>query len=111
MNFESGLLEIRVQYHGTPTKSTLEKPKKKVPPSKVRRNRQRLAKFLEKTETQPNLPPVTFHERSEGVEGTLAPPLTTPPETCEKVTHDVSLQPDTNTFEADSIQAPSLSQI
>ena len=28
-------MEIRVQYQGTPNRSTLEKPKKKVPPSKI----------------------------------------------------------------------------
>ena len=60
------------------TESTLEKPKKKVQPSKVKGNRRRLAKFLEKSETQPNLPPVTSHERSGGVEGILEPPSLRP---------------------------------
>ena len=69
-------MEIRVQYQGTPTKSTLEKPKKKVPPSKIRRNRQRLAKFLQKE--GPNLPPATSHEIPEGLEGAPTPPLITP---------------------------------
>ena len=47
-SFESSFLEIQVHYPVAPTKNTLEKPKKKVPPSKVRCNRQRLMKFLEK---------------------------------------------------------------
>ena len=76
MNFQNGTLEIRVQFQGTLSKSALEKPKKKVPPSKIRRNRQRLARFLQKE--GPNLSSATSHEIPEGVKGAPTPPLITP---------------------------------
>ena len=82
MNFESNTLEIRVHYQMAPTENAHKEPKKKAPPSKVKRNRQRLAKFLEKPETQPDLPPVTSCERSSEGEELVAPPLLTPFEPC-----------------------------
>ena len=82
MNFESNTLEIRVHYQMAPTENAHKEPKKKAPPSKVKRNRQRLAKFLEKPETQPDLPPITSCERSSEGEELVAPPLLTPFEPC-----------------------------
>ena len=82
MNFESNTLEIRVHYQMAPTENAHKEPKKKAPPSKVKRNRQRLAKFLEKPETQPDLPPVTSCEKSSEGEELVAPPLLTPFEPC-----------------------------
>ena len=55
-----------------------------MPPSKVKRNRQRLAKFLEKPETQPDLPPITSCERSREGEEISAPPLITSFEPCNE---------------------------
>ena len=107
MNFHRGILEIRVQYQGTPTENTLEKPKKKVPPSKIRRNRQRLSKFLEK-KIEPNLPPATSHEISDRVEGAPTPPLNTPPPgPCEENSClNANLQCDTKTACIPTRQSP-----
>ena len=109
VSFESNLLEIRVHYHVAPTENTLEKPKKKVPPSKVRRNRRRLLKFLEKPEAQPDLP-LASHKRSGEGEGIFAPPSTTHPEPCaKKASHyDVSVEFDSANG-VDSGLAPPLS--
>ena len=63
-SFESSFLEIRIHYPVPLAENTIKKPKKKVPPSKVRRNRQRLMKFLEKPEAQSDLP-LASHKRSE----------------------------------------------
>ena len=82
MNFESNTLEIRVHYQMAPTENAHKEPKKKAPPSKVKRNRRRLAKFLEKPETQPDLPPITSCEKSSEGEEPVAPPLLTPFEPC-----------------------------
>ena len=95
MNIQGGLLDIRVQYQGTPTKNTLEKPKKKVPPSRIRRNWQRLAKFLKKTE--PELLPTTFHKIPDGV--TRVPtPLDPPLQACgeSSLQNPVNTESDTN---------------
>ena len=78
MNFESNTLEIRVHFQMAPTENAHKEPKKKAPPSKVKRNRRRLAKFLEKPETQPDLPPITSCEKSSEGEEPVAPPLLTP---------------------------------
>ena len=82
MNFESNTLEIRVHFQMAPTENAHKEPKKKAPPSKVKRNRRRLAKFLEKPETQPDLPPITSCEKSSEGEELVAPPLLTPFEPC-----------------------------
>jgi len=82
MNFESNTLEIRVHFQMAPTENAHKEPKKKAPPSKVKRNRRRLAKFLEKPETQPDLPPITSCEKSSEGEEPVAPPLLTPFEPC-----------------------------
>ena len=108
-SFESSFLEIRIHYPVPLAENTLKKPKKKVPPSKVRRNRRRLMKFLEKPEVQSDLP-LASHKRSGDGEGTPAPPSTTRPEPCAgKASHDViSLQFDPAHI-VDSAMAPSLS--
>ena len=108
-SFESSFLEIRVHYPVAPTENTLEKPKKKVPPSKVRRNRRRLMKFLDKPEAQSDLPPASHEISGEGEE-TPAPPLFPSLETCAReASQDLtSLQPDTT--HVDTAMTPSLSQ-
>ena len=73
VSFESRFLEIRIHYSVPLAENTLKKPKKKVPPSKVRTNRQRLMKFLEKPEAQSNLP-LPSHEKLGNSEGSPAPP-------------------------------------
>ena len=82
MNFESNTLEIRVHFQMAPTENAHKEPKKKAPPSKVKRNRRRLAKFLDKPETQPDSPPSTSCEKSSEGEELVAPPLFAPFEPC-----------------------------
>ena len=82
MNFESNTLEIRVHFQMAPTENAHKEPKKKAPPSKVKRNRRRLAKFLDKPETQPDSPPSTSCEKSSEGEELVAPPLFAPLEPC-----------------------------
>ena len=100
MNFESDILEIRVHYELAPTENALRKRKKKVPPSKIKRNRQRLVKFLEKPEAQPDLPPITSCERSSEGEEIPAPPLIPPLETCteEGLEFDTSADEDPHSY-------------
>jgi len=95
-SFESSFLEIRIHYPVPLAENTLKKPKKKVPPSKVRRNRRRLMKFLEKPEAQSDLP-LPSHERSGDSEGTRAPPFIAHPEPCpgKEFRKGMSLQFDT----------------
>ena len=102
MNFESNTLEIRVHFQMAPTENAHKEPKKKAPPSKVKRNRRRLAKFLEKPETQPDLPPITSCEKSSEGEELVAPPLLTPFEPCIE---EEGLEFDTTSL-AESEKAP-----
>ena len=102
MNFESNTLEIRVHFQMAPTENAHKEPKKKAPPSKVKRNRRRLAKFLEKPETQPDLPPITSCEKSSEGEEPVAPPLLTPFEPCIE---EEGLELDTTSV-AESEKAP-----
>jgi len=108
-SFGSSFLEIRIHYPASLAENSLKKPKKKVPPSKVRRNRRRLLKFLDKPEVQSDLPPASRKISGEGEE-TPAPPLFPSLETDDgKAFKDfTSLQPDT-TY-ADIATTPSLSQ-
>ena len=103
MNFESNTLEIRVHYQMAPTENAHKEPKKKAPPSKVKRNRRRLAKFLDKPETQPDSPPSTSCEKSSEGEELVAPPLFAPLEPCME--EGVSLEFDTSAV-ADSGKDP-----
>ena len=105
-SFGSSFLEIRIHYPASLAENSLKKPKKKVPPSKVRRNRRRLLKFLDKPEVQSDLPPASREISGEGEE-TPAPPLFPSLETDDgKAFKD--LQPDT-TY-ADIVTTPSPSQ-
>ena len=105
-SFGSSFLEIRIHYPASLAENSLKKPKKKVPPSKVRRNRRRLLKFLDKPEVQSDLPPASRKISGEGEE-TPAPPLFPSLETDDgKAFKD--LQPDT-TY-ADIVTTPSPSQ-
>ena len=103
MNFESNTLEIRVHFQMAPTENAHKEPKKKAPPSKVKRNRRRLAKFLDKPETQPDSPPSTSCEKSSEGEELVAPPLFAPLEPCME--EGVSLEFDTSAV-ADSGKDP-----
>ena len=95
-SFESSFLEIRIHYPVSLAENSLKKPKKKVPPSKVRRNRRRLMKFLEKPEAQSNLP-LLSHKKLGDSEGTSAPPFIAHPKPCpgKEFCKDVGLQSDT----------------
>ena len=108
-SFGSSFLEIRIHYPVSLAENSLKKPKKKVPPSKVRRNRQRLLKFLDKPEVQSDLLPASREISGEGEE-TPAPPLFPSLETgAGKAFKDfTSLQPDTTYV--DTATTPSLSQ-
>ena len=105
MNFESDILDIRVHYELAPTENALRKRKKKVPPSKIKRNRQRLVKFLEKPAAQPDLPPITSCERSSEGEEISAPPLIAPFETCME---EESLECDTISVDSGDPHSPSM---
>ena len=97
MNFESDILDIRVHYELAPTENALRKRKKKVPPSKIKRNRQRLMKFLEKPAAQPDLPLITSCERSsEGGEIPSRSPLIPPLGTCTEVGLEFDTSADTD---------------
>ena len=95
-SFESSFLEIRIHYPVSLAENTLKKPKKKVPPSKVRRNRRRLMKFLEKPEAQSNLP-LLSHEKLGDSEGISAPPFVAHPNPClgKELSKEVGLECDT----------------
>ena len=95
-SFESSFLEIRIHYPVSLAENSLKKPKKKVPPSKVRRNRQRLMKFLEKPEAQSNLP-LLSHEKLGDSEGISAPPFVAHPNPClgKELSKEVGLECDT----------------
>ena len=97
MNFESDILDIRVHCELAPTENALRKRKKKVPPSKIKRNRQRLMKFLEKPAAQPDLPLITSCERSsEGGEIPSRSPLIPPLGTCTEVGLEFDTSADTD---------------
>ena len=97
MNFEGDILDIRVHYELAPTENALRKRKKKVPPSKIKRNRQRLMKFLEKPAAQPDLPLITSCERSsEGGEIPSRSPLIPPLGTCTEVGLEFDTSADTD---------------
>ena len=95
-SFESSFLEIRIHYPVSLAENSLKKPKKKVPPSKVRRNRRRLMKFLEKPEAQSNLP-LLSHEKLGDSEGISAPPFIVHPKPClrKELSKEVGLECDT----------------
>ena len=95
-SFGSSFLEIRIHYPVSLAENSSKKPKKKVPPSKVRRNRRRLMKFLDKPEVQPNSP-LLSHEKLGDSEGTSAPPFVAHPSPCfgKVLSKEVDLECDT----------------
>ena len=109
-SFESSFLEIRIHYPVSLAENSLKKPKKKVPPSKVRRNRRRLMKFLDKPEVQPNSP-LLSHEKLGDSEGTPAPPpLVAHPKPCfgKVLSKEIESECDTTPEFHDTAISPSL---
>ena len=108
-SFGSSFLEIRIHYPVSLAENSSKKPKKKVPPSKVRRNRRRLMKFLDKPEVQPNSP-LLSHEKLGDSEGTPAPPLVAHPKPCfgKVLSKEVESECDTTPGFHDTAISPSL---
>ena len=108
-SFGSSFLEIRIHYPVSLAENSSKKPKKKVPPSKVRRNRRRLMKFLDKPEVQPNSP-LLSHEKLGDSEGTPAPPFVAHPNPCfgKVLSKEVELECDTTPGFHDTAISPSL---
>ena len=109
-SFGSSFLEIRIHYPVSLAENSSKKPKKKVPPSKVRRNRRRLMKFLDKPEVQPNSP-LLSHEKLGDSEGTPTPaPLVAHPKPCfgKVLSKEIESECDTTPEFHDTAISPSL---